>query len=108
MASLSEDERRQLSELERQMEAEDPRFAASLSHDGSRRTSTRHILLGLLAFAAGGASLVISMVHMLAPLGIAGLLIMTAGVAWTVSLGMGAGDQARRSITDFIKGSRPR
>ncbi|WP_051298349.1 DUF3040 domain-containing protein [Arthrobacter castelli] len=97
--SLSDHEKRQLAELEQQLEADDPQLAVSLSEEGLKRSSGRHILLGLLLVIAGIAALVVSIATSTAFVGVLALMVITGGVSWVVYRGFGAGGRSR----DWLK-----
>lgn len=100
--SLSEHEKRQLAELEQQLEADDPKLAASLSEEGLKRWSGRHILLGLLIIVAGIAALVVSIATSAAIIGVLALLVITGGVGWIVYQGFGAGGRSREWLKALL------
>ncbi|WP_026554197.1 DUF3040 domain-containing protein [Arthrobacter sp. 35W] len=77
---LSEHEQRLLDALEQQLHEEDPKFANTLGADPARSFSTRHIVLGVLASIAGMLILLLGVALQSIPLGVAGFLVMGAGV----------------------------
>lgn len=106
--SLTERERRELEELEQRVSADDPRFAASLSFRDNPDRSTKHVLLGLLTVAAGLTALVLAMTFSIALIGVLALLIVTAGIAWTVLLGFKAHGPTATALKRFLGGTRER
>ncbi|GAB3260170.1 DUF3040 domain-containing protein [Arthrobacter pigmenti] len=100
--SLSEHEKRQLAELEQQLAADDPKFAATLTKQDLKSWSGRHILLGLGIIIIGIAALVTSMVTSAALVGVLALLIITGGIAWTVYRGFGAGGRSRELLKALL------
>ncbi len=107
---LSENEQRILAEIEKHLQASDPRLAREVSRSsspwvgGSLRT-------GILAAVAGLAILVLTLqVHFL--LAFLGFLVMTAGALMIErSLSESIGTEQRRSgrgsLADSLRGSRP-
>ncbi|WP_427017163.1 DUF3040 domain-containing protein [Pseudarthrobacter sp. P1] len=77
---LSEHEQRLLDALEQQLHAEDPKFANTLGADPARSFSTRHIVVGALVSIAGILLLLFGVMTQIIALGVAGFLIMGAGV----------------------------
>jgi uncharacterized membrane protein YgcG len=77
---LSEHEQRLLDQLEQQLHAEDPKFASSLGSDPARSLSTRHIVIGVLVAIAGVLILLMGVALQFIPLGVAGFIVMGAGV----------------------------
>ncbi|GAB3526843.1 DUF3040 domain-containing protein [Arthrobacter monumenti] len=102
LMSLTERERRELAELEQRLAEEDPRFAASLSSGDNPNRSTKHVLLGLLTVVIGLVALVVSMTFSIALVGVVALLIITAGIAWTVLLGFKADGPTSRSLRKYF------
>lgn len=77
---LSEHEQRLLEQLERQLHASDPELASSLSSDRARTLSARNIVLGVLVGLAGLMMLLFGIGTQQILLGVAGFLLMGAGV----------------------------
>ena len=78
--ALSEHEQRLLDQLEQQLHADDPKFAHSMASNTGRSMSTRRIVLGSLVTVAGLAVLLLGIWNQFIPVGVAGFLIMGAGV----------------------------
>ncbi len=106
LMSLTERERRELAELEQRLTADDPQFAASLKSGERPERSTKHILLGLLTVAIGLTALVVSMVFSIALIGVVALLIITAGIAWTVILGFKPDGPTSRWLKTYFDGQK--
>ncbi len=77
---LSEHEQRLLDQLEQQLHAEDPKFASALESDPARLFSTRHVVIGVLISIGGVLVLLMGVAWQLIPVGVAGFLVMGAGV----------------------------
>ncbi len=77
--ALSEHEQRLLEQLEQQLNAEDPRFAHSMSSSG-RSFSTRRIVLSALVGVAGILVLLVGVSFQNIFIGVGGFLIMGASV----------------------------
>ncbi len=84
---LSEHEQKLLEQLERQLQADDPKFASSLGNDRMRTLSTRHIVIGALAAVLGLLVLLAGVAAQLIIVGVAGFLIMGGGVYWASTQG---------------------
>ncbi|GAB3249593.1 DUF3040 domain-containing protein [Arthrobacter pigmenti] len=84
---LSEHEQKLLEQLERQLQADDPKFASSLGNDRMRALSTRHIVFGALAAVLGLLVLLVGISQQLIIVGVAGFLIMGGGVYWASTQG---------------------
>ncbi len=82
---LSEHEQRLLDQLEQQLHADDPKFAHSMASSTSRSLSTRRIVLGSLVTIAGLAVLLLGIWNQFIPIGVAGFLIMGAGVYYATT-----------------------
>lgn len=83
--ALSEHEQRLLDQLEQQLHADDPKFAHSMASSTSRSMSTRRIVIGSLVTIAGVAVLLLGIWNQFIPVGVAGFLIMGAGVYYATS-----------------------
>ncbi|WP_434619185.1 DUF3040 domain-containing protein [Arthrobacter sp. A5] len=77
---LSEHEQRLLDQLEQQLHAEDPKFAHTLGSDPANSFSTRHVVIGVLIAIAGILVLLAGVAWQIIPLGVAGFVVMGAGV----------------------------
>lgn len=73
---LSEEELRQLEQMERALAEEDPKFASTLRGTTMRRTGRRRVILAAVAFVCGVALLLAGVIVQISPLGIAGFVIM--------------------------------
>ena len=82
---LSDEERKRLEELERDLAAEDPKLAHELQSGPSLRLRRAHITLGLLTAIIGVVVLILGVMAQLTLLGIAGFLLMCAGAIWVLS-----------------------
>ncbi|WP_104179395.1 DUF3040 domain-containing protein [Arthrobacter sp. B0490] len=78
--ALSEHEQRLLDQLEQQLHADDPKFAHSMASDTRKSMSTRRLVIGSLITIAGILVLLAGIVYQLTIVGVAGFLIMGAGV----------------------------
>lgn len=83
--ALSEHEQRLLDQLEQQLHADDPKFAHSMASSSNRSMSTRRIVLGSLVTVAGLAVLLLGITNQFIPVGIAGFLVMGAGVYYATT-----------------------
>lgn len=83
--ALSEHEQRLLDQLEQQLHADDPKFAHSMASNTGRSMSTRRIVLGSLVTVAGLAVLLLGIWNQFIPVGVAGFLIMGAGVYYATT-----------------------
>ncbi len=83
--ALSEHEQRLLDQLEQQLHADDPKFAHSMASSTQRSMSTRRIVLGSLITVAGLAVLLLGITNQFIPVGVAGFLIMGAGVYYATT-----------------------
>lgn len=82
---LSNEERKRLEELERDLAAEDPKLAQQLETGPAPRARAAHITLGLLTALIGIAVLILGVMAQLTLLGVAGFLLMCAGTIWILS-----------------------
>ena len=85
--ALSEHEQRLLDQLEQQLHAEDPKFANSMATSAGRGISTRRIVLGALMAVAGLAVLLLGITEAGIVVGVAGFLVMGAGVYYATTRG---------------------
>lgn len=83
--ALSEHEQRLLEQLEQQLHADDPKFASSMETVTAKSLSTRHIVLGALTAVAGVLVLLLGVSAQLILVGVAGFIIMGAGVYWATT-----------------------
>ncbi|WP_026552904.1 DUF3040 domain-containing protein [Arthrobacter sp. H20] len=78
--ALSEHEQRLLDQLEQQLHADDPKFASSMASSSPRTMSTRRIVIGALMAVAGILILLLGVANQIILVGVAGFLVMGAGV----------------------------
>jgi hypothetical protein len=78
---LSEHEQRLLEQLERQLYAEDPKFATAM-RGSSRRSSGRRAVLGTAGLVIGLALLVLGVANGSIAIGLVGFLLMLAGTIY--------------------------
>lgn len=85
---LSEREQRMLKELEQQLQSDDPRFASSLEESAVGGSfNVRNLVLGLLVTVLGIGVLILGIYQQWIVLGIAGFVIMGAGVYFATTGG---------------------
>jgi hypothetical protein len=101
---LSEHEQRLLDQIERELYAEDPKFASTVRGTRLRRPARRRRIQGIALFVVGVALLVLGVVvPLFRPAGIPlisvlGFLVMFFGVVMAVmSIRHGGGDDGRNS-----------
>ena len=82
---LSDEERKRLEELERDLAAEDPKLAHHLQTGPWPRLRRAHVTLGLLTAIIGVAVLILGVMAQLTLVGIAGFLLMCTGAVWILS-----------------------
>ncbi|WP_347352321.1 DUF3040 domain-containing protein [Intrasporangium sp.] len=80
--SLSEREERLLTQMERELRAEDPRFTARMDDSISRRRRRRRIRSGAIVITAGLILILLSVWHNTIWPGTLGILTMLAGAGW--------------------------
>ncbi|WP_026550840.1 DUF3040 domain-containing protein [Arthrobacter sp. Br18] len=78
--ALSEHEQRLLDQLEQQLHADDPKFAHSMASNTRGSMSTRRVVIGSLITIAGILVLLAGISQQFILLGVAGFLVMGAGV----------------------------
>lgn len=88
--ALSEHEQRLLDQLEQQLHADDPKFASSMASSPQRTISTRRIVIGALMAVAGILILLLGVANQIILVGVAGFLVMGAGVYYATSRGKGS------------------
>lgn len=93
--ALSEHEQRLLDQLEQQLHADDPKFAHSMASSSQRSMSTRRIVLGSLIAVGGILVLLLGIANQLILVGVAGFVIMGAGVYFATTTAKVAGDGPR-------------
>ncbi|WP_244296630.1 DUF3040 domain-containing protein [Paenarthrobacter nitroguajacolicus] len=79
--SLSDEERRSLEELERDLAATDPDLAFELK-SGRPRGALARTVLGTLAVLAGFVMVIVGIITQLVVLGVVGFLMASAGAYW--------------------------
>ena len=77
---LSEHEQQLLAQLEKQLHADDPRFASSMGSRAVRGASTRNIVLGIVVAVVGLLVLLGGVMIKSVLLGVLGFVVMGAGV----------------------------
>lgn len=97
---LSEEEQRQLEQLEQALAAEDPNLASALRGSKRRARNRRHAVLAGIAFVVGVGLLMVGVISTVTPLGVAGFVIMLASAylfltAWRS--GMSTEDEAEEA-----------
>lgn len=80
--ALSDEERRRLEKLEKELAAAHPDLARELQSGFSRSRSTSRIIYGVLAALAGFAAVIAGIITELTAIGALGFLIMVAGGHW--------------------------
>jgi hypothetical protein len=110
---LSEEELRLLEQMERALVEEDPKFASALRGSSFRRTARRRAMVAGVAFAGGVVGLMAGAVLSIAPVGIAGFIVMllSATVGLTALRGQAsatAAEEAQPGTRATAGGSRPR
>lgn len=108
---LSEEEQRQLEQLEQALAAEDPSLASALRGSKLRARNRRHAIFAAVGFVAGVALLMVGVIVTMTMLGVAGFVIMLASAyvfltAWRS--GMGGEDESEESAPPKGGGGRPR
>ncbi len=93
---LSDEERRELEEMELELNSEDPRLAQELS-SGSVRSATAHTVLGTLTALVGALTIILGVASQLTIVGVFGFLLMGAGTYWIVSTHWSVGRDMRGS-----------
>jgi hypothetical protein len=81
---LSDEERKQLEEMERELNVEDPRLARKLLSGSLGTSPAAPALLGILTGVAGFLVLVLGIAQQLTVVGVAGFVLMGAGGYWLV------------------------
>lgn len=104
---LSEHEQKLLEQLERQLQADDPKFASSMATDRLQTLSTRHIVIGALVTVAGILVLLFGVSKQIIPLGVIGFLIMGAGVYWASTQGAKAVSRKAKEQGPVTRGGKP-
>ncbi len=80
---LSDEERKQLEELEEELKVADPRLARELL-TGWVPALTAHTLLGIVAALVGVLVLILGVAAQITLVGVIGFLMMGAGAYWIV------------------------
>ena len=92
---LSEEELRLLEQMERALVEEDPKFASTLRGTSLRRSARRRAVVSGAAFLVGIVVLMTGAITQMAPIGIAGFLVMLGSA--TVGLSALKGQAAAES-----------
>jgi uncharacterized membrane protein HdeD (DUF308 family) len=82
---LSDEERKRLEELERDLAADDPKLAQELQSGPLPRALTAHIALGILTVLIGILVLILGVMAQITLLGVAGFLLMGSGTLWILN-----------------------
>ncbi|BCW60404.1 DUF3040 domain-containing protein [Paenarthrobacter nicotinovorans] len=82
--SLSEEERRSLEELERELASTDPELASELT-SGRPRGEAARTILGSLAVLGGFVMVIAGIVTQIVVLGVVGFLLASAGAYWLLA-----------------------
>ncbi|WP_216659905.1 DUF3040 domain-containing protein [Paenarthrobacter sp. CM16] len=82
--SLSDEERRSLEELERELASTDPDLASELT-SGRPRGEAARTILGTLAVLGGFAMVIAGIMTQLVVLGVLGFLLASAGAYWLLA-----------------------
>ena len=80
--ALSDEERRRLEKLEEELAASDPDLDRELQGGLSRYRAAARTIYGLLTTFVGFALVIAGIITQLAVIGVAGFLLMVAGVNW--------------------------
>ncbi|XAS68962.1 DUF3040 domain-containing protein [Micrococcaceae bacterium Sec5.7] len=88
---LSEHEQKLLEQLEKQLHEDDPKFANSMGSDPGRPWSTRHVVIGVLGTLAGILVLLVGVTIQNIFVGVAGFVVMGAGVYFATMRSSAAG-----------------
>ncbi|MGR0160326.1 DUF3040 domain-containing protein [Paenarthrobacter nitroguajacolicus] len=99
--SLSDEERRSLEELERDLASTDPDLAYEL-RSGRPRGAVARTVLGSLAVLAGFVMVIAGIITQLVVLGVLGFLLASGGAYWLL-----AGTSLRRSTKPHDDGPAP-
>jgi hypothetical protein len=103
---LSENEQRQLEAIERALLQDDPKFAAVLHGGGLRASSRRRLVLFSLVALTGAVLLCLTFLNI--AFGLAGVLVMFAGVLGVIAAARQLTGRARANLTvaDITGGTR--
>src|SRR4051794_28589896 len=82
LMGLSDEERRRLEELERELMANDPQLAQELGSGRVRRRPAARMVLGVLTVLIGLVLLIVAIATRLTAVGVIGFLLMGAGAYW--------------------------
>ncbi|MCW2132413.1 DUF3040 domain-containing protein [Arthrobacter sp. VKM Ac-2550] len=83
---LSNEERKQFEELERELSAEDPKLARKLLSGWSSPSRMFPLPAGILIMIAGFLLLIFGISHQPALIGVIGFVLMGAGAYWSINL----------------------
>jgi uncharacterized membrane protein len=82
--ALSNEERKQLEEMERELIVEDPKLARKLLSGSLGTSLTVPVLFGSLTVVVGFLVLVLGIALQLTVVGVAGFVLMCAGAYWYI------------------------
>ncbi|PLC13016.1 hypothetical protein AUQ48_13280 [Kocuria flava] len=103
---LSEHEQQLLAQLEKQLHADDPRFATSMGSRALKGASTRNIVLGIVIAVVGLLVLLGGVALKSVLVGVLGFVVMGAGVYFaTLRSGKvaGGGERKPRRSSPFLQ-----
>lgn len=103
---LSEHEQKLLEQLEKQLHEDDPKFANSMGSAQGRSWSTRHLVIGVLFTLAGVLLLLVGVSLHNIFVGVAGFIVMGAGVYFATLRSSAAGKA--RAVGNSGKPGKPR
>ncbi len=102
---LSENEQKLLEQMERALYAEDPRFATQMRGAGAGGHSRKRVATGVVAAIAGLALVIGGVSTQIIAIGVAGFVVMVAGVAWAFTSG-GKGPQQAGPVRGAMPGRK--
>ena len=82
---LSENEQRLLDQMERALLAEDPKFASTMRGAARRVGAGRRVGIGVVGVSVGLVLLVVGVAQQTTLVGVAGFVLMLAGLVYAVS-----------------------
>lgn len=104
---LSEEELRQLEQMERALIESDPKFAATLRGTSFRRAARRKAILAGILFVVGIAVLMAGAILELIPLGVLGFVVMLGAATFGLSAWRGHTHQAQTDGADAAAAPEP-
>ena len=109
---LSEHEERMLDQIERALEAEDPKFAHTVRTSDPRVHYKRRAIKAALGFLLGVALLLAGVISKIIEVGVAGFLVMLASSMWALTswrrIGAGPATPRPPSVTQLKRRRRRR